>query len=42
MNSHYGFPPVPVIPMEYNENKILEITNEGKKNIKIFLNKIEE
>ena len=31
LNSCYGFPPVPVIPMEYDENKALQITEEGKK-----------
>lgn len=33
LNSSYGFPPIPVIPMEYDENKVLQITEEGKKNL---------
>ena len=33
LNSSYGFPPTPVIPMEYDENKALQITEEGKKNL---------
>ena len=33
LNSSYGFPPVPNIPMEYDKNKILQITKEGKKNL---------
>ena len=33
LNSSYGFPPVPVIPMEYDENKALQITKEGNKNL---------
>ena len=33
LNSSYGFPPIPVIPMEYDENKALQITEEGKKNL---------
>jgi len=33
LNSSYGFPPIPVIPMEYDEHKALQITEEGKKNL---------
>jgi hypothetical protein len=33
LNSSYGFPPVPIISIEYNENKALQITEEGKKNL---------
>jgi hypothetical protein len=33
LNSSYGFPPIPVIPMKYDENKALQITEEGKKNL---------
>jgi hypothetical protein len=33
LNSSYGFPPVPNIPMEYDKNKTLQITEEGKKNL---------
>ena len=33
LNSSYGFPPVPVIQMEYDKNKALQITEEGKKNL---------
>lgn len=33
LNSSYGFPPVPNIPMEYDKNKALQITEEGKKNL---------
>jgi hypothetical protein len=36
LNSSYGFPPVPVIPMEYDENKALQITEEGKKNLMVI------
>lgn len=36
LNSSYGFPPVPVIPTEYDENKALQITEEGKKNLKVI------
>ena len=36
LNSSYGFPPVPVIPMEYDENKALQITEEGKKNLLVI------
>ena len=36
LNSSYGFPPVPVIPMEYDENKSLQITEEGKKNLMLI------
>lgn len=33
LNSSYGFPPVPIIPIEYDANKVLQITEEGKKNL---------
>ena len=36
LNSSYGFPPVPVIPMEYDKNKALQITEEGKKNLMVI------
>ena len=36
LNSSYEFPPVPVIPMEYDENKSLQITEEGKKNLMVI------
>jgi hypothetical protein len=36
LNSSYEFPPVPVIPMEYNKNKALQITEEGKKNLMVI------
>jgi hypothetical protein len=36
LNSSYGFPPIPVIPMEYDENKALQITEEGKKNLMLI------
>lgn len=36
LNSSYGFPPVPVIPMEYDENKALQITEIGKKNLMVI------
>lgn len=36
LNSSYGFPPVPVIPMEYDENGVLQITEEGKKNLMVI------
>jgi hypothetical protein len=36
LNSSYGFPPVSVIPMEYDENKALLITEEGKKNLMVI------
>lgn len=36
LNSFYGFPPLPVIPMEYNEKKILQITEKGQKNLIII------
>ena len=38
LNSSYDFPPVSVIPMEYDENKALQITEEGKKNLNQKLN----
>jgi hypothetical protein len=31
LNSFYGFPPVPIVSMEYDENKALQITEEGNK-----------
>jgi hypothetical protein len=36
LNSSYGFPPVPVIAMVYDENKVLQITEEGKKNLMLI------
>jgi len=36
LNSSYGFPAIPVIPMEYDENKALQITEEGKKNLMLI------
>ena len=39
LNSSYGFPPVPVIPMEYDKDKVLQITEEGKKNL-VLLQKL--
>ena len=36
LNSSYDFPPIPVIPMEYDENKALQITEEGKKNLMLI------
>jgi len=36
LNSSYGFPPIPVIPMVYDENKALQITEEGKKNLMVI------
>jgi hypothetical protein len=36
LNSSYGFPPVPVILMEYDEDKALHITEEGKKNLMVI------
>ncbi len=36
LNSSYGFPPIPVIQMEYDENKVLQITEEGKKNLMLI------
>ncbi len=36
LNSSYGFPPIPVIPMEYDENKALQMTEEGKKNLMVI------
>ena len=36
LNSSYGFPPIPVIPMYYDENKALQITEEGKKNLMVI------
>jgi len=37
LNSSYGFPPVPtVISMEYDKNKTLQITEEGKKNLRLI------
>lgn len=35
LNSHISWnPPISLIPMEYDENKVLQITLEGQKNIK--------
>ena len=36
LNSSYGFPPVPVIPMVYDENKEPQITEDGKKNLMLI------
>ena len=36
LNSSYGFPPIPVIQMGYDENKELQITEEGKKNLMVI------
>lgn len=36
LNSSYGFPPVPIISIEYDENKVLQITEEGKKNLMLI------
>jgi len=36
LNSSYGFPPVSVVPMVYDENKALQITEEGKKNLMVI------
>ena len=36
LNSSYGFPPIPVIPMYYDENKALQITEEGKKKLMVI------
>ena len=33
LNSSYGFPSVPAISMKYDENKALQITEEGKKKL---------
>lgn len=33
LNSFYGFPSIPVISMEYDENKAHQITEEGKNNL---------
>ena len=33
LNFFYVSPPISVIPMEYNKNKALQITEEGKKNL---------
>lgn len=38
LNSSYGFPPIPVVPVVYDENNMLQITEQGKKNIKIIHN----
>ena len=37
LNSCYGYPPVPVIPIEYDENKVLQIAEEGEKNLMVIL-----
>jgi len=36
LNSSYGLPPIPAIPMVYDENKALQITKEGKKNLMVI------
>lgn len=36
LNSSYGFPPIPIIPMVYDEDKALQITKEGKKNLMLI------
>lgn len=36
INSSFGYPPVPIIGYEYDENKKLKITEEGKKNLKLL------
>ena len=36
LNSSFGFPPQPIIPMLYDENKRLKITEDGKKNINLI------
>jgi hypothetical protein len=36
LNSSYGFPPIQVIPMVYNENKAFQIIEEGKKNLMVI------
>ena len=36
LNSSYGFPPIPIIRVEYDENKAVKITEEGKKNLAII------
>ena len=44
LNSSYGYPPVPVISTCYDENMRLQITEEGRKRIKMIedlLNKYE-
>lgn len=33
LNSSYGFPPVPYLPMEYDENKSRQITEKGVENL---------
>lgn len=33
LNCFYDFLSIPVISMEYDENKALQITEEGKKNL---------
>ena len=38
LNSSYGFPPVSVIPMMYDEKKVLQITEEGKRNLIMIQN----
>ncbi len=35
LNSCYGYPPVPVISTYYDENNALQITEEGRKRIKM-------
>ena len=41
LNSSYGFPPIPNNPMEYDKNKVLKITEEGKKNLILIQNTID-
>ena len=36
LNSSYGFPPVPIVPVFYDKNLSLQITEEGKKNINLI------
>lgn len=36
LNSYYGFPPIPIVPMEYDQHKVLQITEEGKKNLMVI------
>ena len=36
LNSSYGLPPIPIIPMYYDENKSLQITEDGKKNLMLI------
>ena len=36
LNSTYGLPPISVISMEYDENKMIQINEEGKRNLKLI------